>query len=221
LVHGTSEEADTAWRNSLDNDQGTTVSVRRKFLEAGWCAKELWAPSYTGGRGYLTYNDANAEEVYDFIQNVLAYTGASKVDVVGHSLGVTVVRKAIRNHFEEDPQISWLRNFVAVAGPNHGSTVCRGLQDFSNPCFETDPDSPWLDDLNSIGETPTGHGYLVLYDSVADQFFLGPDARSPRLDGACNLDLPGTMHLALARGPTTVPIYRQFLLDGTLPACTP
>lgn len=220
FVHGTGEEAETAWRSGLDNEQGTTVSVRRKFLEAGWCAAELWAPSYTGGRGYLTYNDANAEEVYQFIQNVLAYTGASRVDVVAHSLGVTVVRKAIRNHFAEDPAISWMRNFVAVAGPNHGSTVCRGLHDYTNPCFEMDPMQPaWLDDLNSVGETPPGHNYLVLYDSLADQFFLGPDARSPRLDGACNADFPGTMHLGLARGPKRVPIYRQFLLDGTLPPC--
>lgn len=222
FVHGTAEDAPTAWTNSLDNENGTTVSVRRKFIEGGWCARELWAVSYTGARGYLTYNDANAEEVYDFIQNVLAHTGADKVDVVGHSLGVTVTRKAIRNHYAEDPSVSWLGKLVAIGGPNHGSTACRGVSVISHVCYETDPMNPgWLDHMNSIGETLPGHPTLVVYDSIADQFFLGPDARSPRLEGACNHDMPGTMHLAIARGPAAVPRYLSFLRDGVLPDCTP
>lgn len=218
FVHGTSEDAYVAWMSSLENPL-TTVNVRRVFLEGGWCARELWAVSYTGARGYFTYNDANADEVYDFIQSVLDYTGATQVDVVGHSLGVTVVRKAIRNRFPADP--TWLRRFVAIGGPNHGSTSCRGLggRTVSHVCDELDPDSPWLDDLNGADETPPGPDYLVIYDSLADHFFIGPDAHSPRLDGACNRDLPGRMHLPIARGPEAVGIYRAFLADGTLPVC--
>lgn len=224
FVHGTSEDAPTAW-TATDNGV-TTVNVRRWFLDAGWCARELWAVSYTGARGYLTYNDANAEEVYEFIQNVRTYTGAAQVDVVAHSLGVTVTRKAIRNHIAADPTTSWLRRFVAIGGPNHGSTACRGLGmiHFSHVCEETDPDSPiftnpWLADLNGIGETPPGPEYLVVYDSLADNFFLGPDARSPRLEGACNFDLPGRFHLPIGRGPESVTVYRAFLRDGALPVC--
>lgn len=223
FVHGTSEDAPTAW-TATDNGV-TTVNVRQRFLDAGWCPRELWAPSYTGARGYFTYNDANAEEVYEFIQNVLDYTGALQVDVVAHSLGVTIVRKAIRNHYAVD-SASWLRRFVAIAGANHGTTTCRGLGAVhaSHVCEELEPESPtfhneWLADLNSIGETPPGPEYLVIYDSVADHFYQGPDAGSPRLDGACNFDLPGRFHLPLGRGPEAVAIYSAFLQDGTLPEC--
>lgn len=220
FVHGTSEDAFVAWRNSAANDL-TTVDVRREFLDAGWCPGELWAVSYTGARGYYTYNDANAEEVHDFIQAVLEYTGAEQVDVVAHSLGVTVVRKAVRNHIHEDPATSWMRRFVAIGGANHGSTVCRGYGSTgaSHPCEELEPDSPWLADLNGIGETPPGPGYLVIYDSVGDQFYLGPDAHSPRLEGACNHDMPGALHLPIARGPVAVARYQAYLADGVLPAC--
>ncbi|HVL80788.1 MAG TPA: hypothetical protein VM840_04250 [Actinomycetota bacterium] len=220
LVHGTSEDAYAAWRAS-DNGS-TTVNVRQRLLDAGWCPEELWAISYTGGRGYFTYNDVNVDELHAFIQNVRAYTGADRVDVVAHSLGVTVVRKAMRVHGYE-----WLRRFVAIGGANHGTTTCRGVGQVrgSHVCEELEPDSPtftnaWLADLNSIGETPPGPEYLVIYDSVGDQFYQGPDAHSPRLDGACNLDLPGRFHLPIARGPEAVAVYGAFLADGSLPVCS-
>jgi hypothetical protein len=227
FVHGTSEDAPTAW-TATDNGV-TTVNVRKRFLDAGWCARELWAPSYTGARGYFTYNEANTDEVYEFIQNVRAYTGASQVDVVAHSLGVTVVRKAIRDRFTTDPGVSWLRRFVASGGANHGTTTCRGLGDVggtgfaaSHACEELEPGSPWLDLLNGIGETPGGaERYVVVYDSLADNFYLGPDARSPRLAGACNHDLPARFHLPIGRGPEATAIYIGFFATGALPSCDP
>jgi hypothetical protein len=91
-------------------------------------------------------------------------------------------------------------------------------------CEETEPDDPtftneWLADLNSPYEAVPGVGTLVIYDSLGDNFYVGPDARSPRLDGACNHDLPGRFHLPIGRGLESVTIYRQFLLEGTLPTC--
>ncbi|MGH7856896.1 MAG: hypothetical protein ACREQY_06150, partial [Candidatus Binatia bacterium] len=125
-----------------------------------------------------------------------------------------------------DPTTSWLSRFVAIGGPNHGSTICRGLGESpgSHVCEELEPDGPaftneWLADLNGIGETPPGPEYLVIYDSVADNFYQGPDAESPRLEGACNHDLPGRFHLPIARGLEAVATYSAFLRDGALPDC--
>jgi pimeloyl-ACP methyl ester carboxylesterase len=214
FVHGTTESADF-WRVA-DCCNGMTVHVRDRFLANGYAPNELWAISYTGGRGYFTYNDINAEEVYEFLAEVRRFTGAEKIDVVAHSLGVTVVRKAAFNH----PDLyDWVANMVLIAGANHGTTACHGVGTArgSHVCEETEPGSEWLEELNSIGETPAGPRYLVLYDSVGDNFYQGPDAHSPVLDGACNIDLPLAFHLPIARGEQAVATYLPFLRDGTDP----
>ncbi|HUF33913.1 MAG TPA: alpha/beta fold hydrolase [Acidimicrobiales bacterium] len=216
FVHGTTEDA-WFWR-AAEND--ATVDVRERFLAAGWCPDQLWAISYTGGKGYFTYNDINADEVAEFIDAVRRYTRAPKVDVVTHSLGVTVFRKAA---FEHPKLYRRVANVVAIAGANEGVTTCRGLgtAQGSEVCIELEPGSEWLAELNSIGQTPRGPSYLALYDPVGDQFYQGPDARSPRLEGGCNHEMPGAFHNGLARGPLAVSTYIPFLQGGQLPACHP
>lgn len=220
FVHGNTYDA-AFWR-ATDTPDGTTTNVRSAFLGAGYCPGELWAISYTGGMGYTTSNDINVGEVGDFVKAVAAYTGAPQVDVVSHSLGVTIVRRALQS----DPAVAVsVRRLVAIAGANHGTTSCRGsgTAHVSHVCEETEPGSAWLDDLNAGGELVPGVDHLVIYDGsgAADNFFLGPDAASPRLAGACNHAMPFTLHLPLARGAAAVATYRAWLRDGMLPACTP
>ncbi|MDQ3963723.1 MAG: lipase family protein [Actinomycetota bacterium] len=222
FVHGNTEDA-SFWRAAPSGD-GTIVNVRQSFIDGGYCAGELWAISYTGGRGYFTYNDINAEELYLFIQAVLDYTRWREVDIVAHSLGVTVLRKAALLFPELYDQMA---SFVAIAGANHGTTSCRGAGEahVSHVCEETHPDSPllaneWLHDLNAFGETPDGPRYLTIYDGsgLADHFYLGPDASSPRLEGACNFEMPFTAHNTLARGAAAVKVYLDFI-GGDSPDC--
>lgn len=219
FVHGNTEDA-WFWHEDTDGDGATVVDVRKAFLAAGYCPIELWAISYTGAPGYTTYNDINTEEVYDFIQAVRKYTHSDQVDVVAHSLGVTVVRKAA---FEHRELYSQMASFVAIAGANDGTTSCRGAGEahVSHVCEEVYPGSPWLDELNSIGEAPAGPRYLTIYEGTGttDQFYLGPDAKSPQLEGACNVELPFTAHYTLARGQAAVDIYLPFLRDGKQPEC--
>lgn len=209
FVHGNTEAAGF-WRAS---ESGTSiVNVRQRFLDAGWCADELWAISYDGAGGYFTYNDINAEEVFEFVDAVRAYTEAGQVDVVAHSLGVTVVRKAAAFH----PVLTtWMANFVGIAGANHGTTTCRGAgtAHLSHGCEELEPGSAWLAALNGAGETPAGPRYLTIYDGsgVVDTFYVGPDAQSPALAGACNVTMPFVAHNTLARGLAAVEKYQAFL----------
>ena len=51
---------------------------------------------------------------------VMAYTGAKQVDIVGHSLGVTLAREWMR---QDDAQ-RLVRRFVAIDGPNQGIINC-------------------------------------------------------------------------------------------------
>lgn len=218
FVHGNSEDA-SFWNAP---PSGTTiVNVRDAFVQAGYCEDEIWAISYTGRKGYFTYNDINTAELEAFVSAVLDYTKAREVDIVAHSLGVTVVRKAA---FNSPSFYRRMASFVAIAGANHGTTTCRGAGEakVSHVCEEVHPGSEWLQTLNAAGETPPGPRYLTIYDGsgVADQFYLGPDAESPRLKGACNFAMPGTAHNTLARGETAVKTYLAFLRDGKEPTCT-
>lgn len=218
FVHGNSVDA-SFWRTA-DSGDGTIVNVRDRFLAAGYCPDQLWAISYTGSTGYTTYNDKNTDDIYEFVQAVRSYTRARTVDVVAHSLGVTLVRKTALQHPDLYSQI---RTFVAIAGANHGTTSCRGAgtAHVSHVCEETEPGSAWLAELNAAGETPPGPVYLTLYDGsgLTDNFYLAVDAESPRLDGACNHSMPGTPHATLARGDAAVAIYLALLKDGILPEC--
>ena len=218
FVHGNSYDAGF-WRANETAD-GSTTNVRSRMLSAGYCPDDVWAVSYTGSMGYTTYNDVNVPDVAAFVKAVATYTGAPEVDVVSHSLGVTLVRKVMQT----DPAVAELvRRHVAIAGANHGTTSCRGsgTAHVSHVCEETEPGSAWLAALNAGGEAVPGVEHLVIYDGhpLGDNFYMGPDADSPRLAGACNHAMPLTLHLPLARGAAAVNTYVAFLRDGTLPTC--
>lgn len=219
LVHGNTEDANF-WR-AAPYGNGLVENVRTRFLDAGYCPLEVWAISYTGAKGYTTYNDANLRDLSGFVDAVRTYTGAVEVDLVTHSLGVTLARKAMN----VDPELrTAVRSFVGIAGANEGTTSCRGsgTARVSHVCVEVEPGSAWLADLNASGRSVAdGIDALTIYEGTGttDQFYLAIDASSPRLDGACNHEIPFTPHLTLARGEPAVGRYIAFLRDGVLPTC--
>ncbi|HVF52573.1 MAG TPA: alpha/beta fold hydrolase [Actinomycetota bacterium] len=219
FVHG---NGGSAGHWSLAGAEPLWTDVRAEFIAAGYCPRELWAVSYDGAGSYSTYNDVNALEVFRFIEGVRRYLRVPKVDVVAHSLGVTVVRKAA---FYRPSLYKHMRRFVAIAGATQGTTTCRGTAEHGilHVCDEVAPGARWLDELNSIGETPPGPEYLTIYDGtgVADDFYLGPDARSPRLEGACNHEMPYLDHFSLGWSQAAVDVYSEFLISGALPSCDP
>ena len=219
FVHGNGGHAGH-W--TLEGAGPVFLNVKQAFLDAGYCPRELWAMSYDGAGSYSTYNDINAPDVYRFIQAVRRYLGVNKIDIVAHSLGVTVVRKAA---FDHRKMYRFMRRFVAIAGATEGTTTCRGSAETGSlhVCDEVAPGAKWLAKLNSIGHTPRGPRYLTIYDGTgaADDFYLGPDALSPQLKGACNHALPGLDHFSLGWSPQAVGNYLPFVRDGKLPSCTP
>jgi pimeloyl-ACP methyl ester carboxylesterase len=228
LVHGNTTDA-WFWRTASESGDGTIVNVRQRLLDSGYCAREVWAISYSGdasprgayASGYTTYNDVNAEEVYQFMRAVRDYTGAGRVDVVGHSLGVTVVRKAMflhRNDRGANNPYRFVRHAVMIAGANHGNTGCRLGTTLhpSHVCDETDPVSPWLVELNSIGESPGPTKWMSVCECLGvDQTYEGPDIESPLLAGSVQIRLPGTPHLTLARGNAGLDKFVPFLVQGS------
>jgi pimeloyl-ACP methyl ester carboxylesterase len=226
FVHGNTRDAE-------DWDE-PEASVKQQFINAGYSLQELWALSYNGkstkrrlpALQCRTGNLVNVPDLAAFVRAVLDYTGSPKVDLVAHSVGVTMARSVL----DEYPDLlRAVEDFVGIAGPNHGTTVCRrawlvwfiGWSDFIG-CDELVPGSAWLERLNgALGEQETRGStrYMTIYDGTgADAFylrwlFLLPvlDQDSPALKGAKNRKLPRLNHDELRTHQDAISLYLPFV----------
>ncbi|MBV9291803.1 MAG: hypothetical protein JO222_05070 [Frankiales bacterium] len=168
-------------------------------------------PQAMGNGGHGAADEDEIPDLCRFIRALQAYTGSRHVDVVAHSLGVTIMRKLLVDYPSLRRDVT---AFVAIAGANHGTSVCRGLETSYYGCNEIAPGSPWLAALNRHGETPRPTRWMTVYDgSSGDPFFDPPyDETSPHLRGALNKTYPGQYHNDLRVEPTEVDDYLAFLL---------
>lgn len=228
FVHGNTRDAD-------DWDEPAN-SVKQHFLEAGYSRQELWALSYNGkstkrlpaASHCRTDTQTNVSDLAAFMRAVLAYTGAPKIDLIAHSLGVMIVRSVLA---EDAKLLRRVEHVVAIAGPNHGTTVCRrlwlvwfiGWDEFMG-CNELAPGSDWLTRLNGPrgqNETLGPPRYMTIYDGTGtDNFYLSwlfgwpvGDVDSPRLNGAENRRLSGLTHDGLRTDKQAIAMYLRFVLS--------
>ena len=213
------------------NPYGAIHGLAQSPVDAGYAPSEVWGLGYQGDQcdlfadqthrsGEAHSTVANVPDLRAFVHAVLDYTGARQVDIVGHSLGVTLVRAWLR----EDHASRLVRRLVAIDGPNHGIISCSpnplnywqlpalgGFTPDSAICREYGAaDTPFLQWLNRGSETPGPTRYLVLrnadtdfvYMPTRDGFFAGVPAedrngaphdfsQSARLDGAETVSLTG------------------------------
>src|ERR1700674_2058588 len=211
------------------NPFGYIHNLAQFFLDAGYTPRELWGLGYQGDQcdlptaptnrsGFAHSTEANVPDLRAFVHAVLAYTGAERVDIVAHSLGVTLTREWMR----QDRAFHRVRALVAIDGPNHGIISCSpsllnyfqlpslgGFTPDSAICREYGSDhTPLLQTLNRGREARGPTRYLVLlnadvdfvYISAQDGFFPAVPAedrdgephdfsRSARLEGATTIEL--------------------------------
>lgn len=170
-------------------------------------------PAALANGGHGAADDDEVPDLCRFVEAVQWYTGSREIDLVAHSLGVTIARQLMRLY----PALARdVVAFVGIAGANHGTTVCRGLEDTWYGCNEISPGTAWLARLNGPGgsrETYPPTKWMTVYNGAeGDPLFVGPDEASPRLKSADNRTFPGTYHNDLRVDPAEVDTYLSFLL---------
>jgi pimeloyl-ACP methyl ester carboxylesterase len=174
------------------NPFGYIHAMAQFFADNGYALSELWGLGYQGDQcdliaqptnrsGGAHTTVANVPDLRKFVAAVLAYTGARQVDIVGHSLGVTLARTWLRT----DEAFHLVRRFVAIDGPNHGIINCSpspanfyqlaasgGFTPDSSLCLEYGADDTpvvrFMNDGNHEATPPTQ--YLVIRN--ADRSFV-------------------------------------------------
>ena len=129
FVHGNS---DRAAGESTQGPVGWTAVIRQ-FLAAGYTPAELyattWGPADPEKAGDQVHSADHVQRIRAFMEAVLAYTGAERLDVIAHSMGVTLARRAILGgnldgHALGPPLTGQIDTFVGIAGANRGLTAC-------------------------------------------------------------------------------------------------
>lgn len=175
---------------------GNARAFAQHLADNGWAVQELWGLGYQGDqcdlgtsqtfRSRIAHtNQANVPDLRRFVAAVLASTGATQVDIVAHSLGVTLAREWMR----QDRAYAQVRRLVAVDGPNHGIINCSpdpanyfqapeagGFTPDSAVCEELgSPNTPFLQRLNGpggSGETAGPTKVLVVRNTDASFVYL-------------------------------------------------
>jgi pimeloyl-ACP methyl ester carboxylesterase len=179
LLHGNN---DTPYP-TLCNPYGDVSRLASFLLAHGYAESEVWALGYQGDQcdlltmptnrsGVAHSTAANIPDLRAFVHAVLDYTGAKRVDIVGHSLGGTLARAWMR----EDSAAHLVRRLVAIDAPNHGIVDCSpnpanywqlpalgGFTPDSAICREYGAaDTPFLTWLNGGTETLGPTRYLAI-----------------------------------------------------------
>lgn len=209
---------------------GDMQEFAQSFADRGYRASELWGLGYQGDQCDLLTDQtirsseshtvtANVPDLRSFVDAVLESTGARRVDIVAHSLGVTLAREWMR----QDDAYRTVRHLVGIAGPEHGIINCSpdpanyyqlpsqgGFTPDAPVCQELgSPDTAFLQQLNA-DETPRRTRYLTMRNTDSDFVYISAQdgvippvpaqdsfgqpndfSESPFLDGACNVDLTG------------------------------
>ncbi|KOG38621.1 esterase/lipase family protein [Streptomyces resistomycificus] len=153
------------------------------FKADGYTAAELDAWSYSWSQSNVT----TAQQLATEIKNVLARTGASKVDLVVHSMGALSSRYYLKNL----GGTAYVDDFVSTAGVNHGTTTASWCSWLYTSCAEMYTGSSFLSSLNSGDETPGAVSYASYWSNCDDA--LTPDTTAI-LSGATNVEVGCVSH---------------------------
>lgn len=188
FVHGWSESS-SLWSTMIKN-----------FEKDGYPKSYLSSYSYNTS----TSNKTLAEtEVKSRVESLKKATGATKVDIIAHSMGSLNTRWYIK--FVSDGEAN-VDDWVSLGGPNHGTDTANFC--FSAACTEMRVGSTFLSELNAGDETPGAVSYGTWW-SPCDEI-INPDS-SVALTGATNTKTACISHTALTTDKTVYEQVREFV----------
>ncbi|MEM3086953.1 MAG: triacylglycerol lipase, partial [Halobacteria archaeon] len=166
---------------------GWNFFAMKERLEAdGWNSSRLHAISYSNPVGS---NVQNANELKAFVEDVLARTGAARVDMVVHSMGGLSSRYYIKN-LGGDAKVDTL---ITLGSPHHGTWAALAGA-LTTGAREMIPGNSFLSTLNSGDESWGAVKYVSIRSNV-DEVMIPKS--SPILDGAENIEVKWIGHLGL------------------------
>ncbi|HEX8067934.1 MAG TPA: triacylglycerol lipase [Thermoleophilaceae bacterium] len=176
------------------NSSGSTWNTMvGRFQADGWTTAELNNWSYNTAQS----NKTTAGQIQTKVDQILASTGAAKVDLITHSMGGLSSRWYVKFLGGSAKVDEW----VSLGGPNHGTDTANWC--FDTSCGEMRIGSQFLADLNAGDETPGTVSYRTWWspcDSV-----INPDS-SVSLSGATNTKTACIAHTSL---PDDAGVYSQ------------
>ncbi|HET9198575.1 MAG TPA: alpha/beta fold hydrolase [Solirubrobacterales bacterium] len=188
FVHGWSESS-SVWKTMIAN-----------FEKDGYSKSSLSAYSYNTS----TSNKTLAEtEVKSRVEALKKATGASKVDIIAHSMGSLNTRWYVKFVSGGEANVD---DWVSLGGPNHGTEFANFC--FSTSCVEMRVGSKFLGELNAGDETPGAVNYGTWW-SPCDEI-INPDS-SVALSGASNTKTACMSHSALMSDSTVYAQVREFI----------
>jgi len=143
---GTGSAAFTGWSKVIP-----------EFLSRGYRTSEVYATTWGPANPLLAsqqyHSRAHLTRLRAFVEAVLAYTGASRVDIVSHSMGVTLMRKVVKGGPASDladggsynlgPSLtSRVDAFVGISGANWGLVSCYQTGPTTPTCGATNGEYP-------------------------------------------------------------------------------
>lgn len=171
-----------------------------RFESAGWSGSaELFTLSYDTSQSAV----ASAAEVAVEVKRILEFTGASKIDLVTHSLGALPTRYYIKNLGGEQTVEDW----VSLGGPNHGTDAAYTCSEEPS-CIDMEPGSTFLTELNAGSETPGPVRYATWW-SPCDEVIVPNE--SVILQGATNTETECISHEDLMSNEKVYDQVREFL----------
>ncbi|MFC6012405.1 esterase/lipase family protein [Nocardia lasii] len=228
LVHGTDSSAYSDWSG-----------IGPQLVAAGYC---VFALNYGGAPGADTYGTEDMRisfaQLAAFVDEVLAATKASKVDLVGFSQGATVSRFYV-NKLGGAPKVD---TWVGLASPSYGGVMyglvpvgqaVPGMMDVyaqvtSTAAVQQAQGQPLMVELNEGGDTVPGVRYVTVGSRVDEMIqpfsniaLRGAGAENLVLQDLCAEDLTGHFHLVY--DPFVQQLLQQILdpVNAPAPVCQP
>lgn len=175
----------------------TWIFMKGRLIDDGWPEEYLFIVPFESTVGC---NPDHAEVVADVVQEALASTGRSRVDILAHSMGAIDSRYYIKYLCG----YQYVKDVVTLSGANQGTIIacldpisCGAEQMCVSPGTDAWKDNPFLAALNGCDMTA---GEDLLYTAVWTEFdeVIVPPSNA-KLDGALNheLDTPFVEHAGI------------------------